>query len=281
MERDLLLTVSDDMSSLWSLRFVASFFTDPSRVRCTVLYVASAGYASDDVGDSIVLSARQMEQGHAMVERARQWLLAHGFSADRVTPRVVGTQFGVVRDIVSEAHKGLYDAVVVGRRYLDWVAMLYTESVSRGLLWNSVDVPVWVCNQPEPGRRNILLCSDGSDSALSMADHVGFMMAEEPEHTVTILHLRTQDGCAPCTVDATRERILENGVAASRISSLVTDGQDKVETIMRLAHEGRYAVVAVGRRPDLPERLLPRLFHRSVSLGLHEQVSGFSLWVSR
>lgn len=281
MDRAVLLTVSDDMTAMWGMRFVSGFFAEKDKLEVCVLYVAPSGYAAKHEETRIILSDLQVRKGREMVEAAKRWLVAHGFSGHKVKTKVLATQYGVVKDIVAEAHKGLYDAVVVGRRYLDWMEMLYTTSVSRGILWESVDFPVWICNEPDPTRRNILLCADGSASASHAADHVGFMMGTEPEQRVTILHLRSPGIVASSAVAEARQRILDNGIEASRISTLVTDGLDKVETIIRLAHEGRFAVVAVGRRPDLPESLMKRLFTRSVSLGLHEHVNQFSLWVSK
>ncbi len=285
MNRALLLTVSDDMSSSWGMRFVSDFFRNKQKVHCTLLYVVPPGYAADESELGITLSAGQLAKGHETVGLARDWLVARGFPESGITAKVLPAQYGIVRDIALEATRGLYDAVVVGRRYLDWMQRLYTTSVSRGILWENGEFPVWVCNQPESGRRHVLLCADGSEAASHMADHVGFMMDHEPDLLVTVLHLRTDsprsDVRAAEALEQARNCILHNGISESRISTLVTDAADKVETIVRLAHDGNYAVVAVGRRPDLPESLARRLFAGSVSLGLHENVARFSLWVGR
>lgn len=281
MDRALLLSVSDDMSSSWGMRFVAGFFKNKKQVRCTVLYIAPSGYTANISDARVVLTEQQVRKGQTMVAMAKQWLVERGFPESNVTTKVLTSQCGVVKDIITEAQKGLYDAVIVGRRYLDWMEMLYTTSVSRGVLWESMGFPVWVCNQPDPERNNILLCADGSESASHIADHVGFMMAHVPEQRVTVLHLRSHCVGAEEAIAEARQRIIDNGIEESRISTLVTDGQDKVETIVRLAHEGNYAVVAVGRRPSLPESIVQRLFTRSVSLRLHENIYKFSMWVSR
>ncbi|MFV0348573.1 MAG: universal stress protein [Halodesulfovibrio sp.] len=281
MDRAVLLTVTDDMTAMWSMRFVAGFFPDKKHLEVCVLYVAPSGYSAKNEETRIVLSDHEVRKGREIVETARQWLVEHGFSDAKVKTKVLSTQYGVVKDLVSEARKGLYDAVVVGRRYLDWMEMLYTTSVSRGILWEDVDFPVWVCNEPDSSRQGVLLCADGSAPVAHMADHVGFMLGAVPDRRVTILHLRTPGVSAEDAVEEARQRILDNGIEASRISTLITAGQDKVGTILRIAHEGDFAVVAVGRRPDLPESLVRRVLTRSVSLGLHENVNKFSLWVCR
>lgn len=281
MEKAFLLTVSDDMNYAWGMRFAASFFHHKEEIRLTLLYVAPSGYTDAQSQAETTLSEGQQRKGREMVTEARQWLAGHGFPEKLIDTKVIPKQHGVVRDIIAEARRGLYDAVVVGRRYLDCLERVFTTSVSRGLLWEGGDFPVWVCNQPAPERSNILLCTDGSSSCANVADHVGFMMSHEPRHRVTVLHLR-EGGITPeSALEEAIVRLRENGVEESRISTLVMDAKDKTRTILRLADEGEYAVVAVGRRQDLPESLVQCLFKSSVSLGLHEHVNKFSLWVSR
>ncbi|MBZ2170949.1 universal stress protein [Nitratidesulfovibrio sp. SRB-5] len=307
MERHLLLTMGGDGGESWNLRFVAGFFRRKAALRLTLFYVVPDAYASGP--GEVILSDAQMRQGLEQLARARRWAVEHGFVPEHVETRAVPRQFGVVRDIVEEAHKGLYDAVVSGRRYLGWLEQTYTTSVSRGLLGEEIAFPLWVCHQPEPDLSNVLLCVDGSGENLRMADHVGFMLAAPgaEDHAVTLLHCR-EPGNGPGRADhhgqgeggvddaslsgeeaiaAAREAVLANGVDASRVRVLMLDAcdctgrADKAEAILRVAEQDRYAVVAVGRRTALPDTLMRRMFGRSVSERLHDRVNRFSLWVSK
>lgn len=313
MERHLLLTMGGDGGESWNLRFVAGFFRNKSSLRLTLFYVVPDAYSSG-LGE-VILSDAQMRQGMEQLARARKWAVEHGFASENVETRAVPRQFGVVRDIVEEAHRGMYDAVVSGRRYLGWLEQTYTTSVSRGLLGEEIAFPLWVCHQPEPDLSDVLLCVDGSGENLRMADHVGFMLATPgaENHTVTLLHCREPengagrgaagahgpagphglaDGPLPGeeAIAAAREAVLANGVDESRVRVLMvhasdrtgrTDRADKAETILRVAEQDRFAVVAVGRRTALPDTLMRRMFGRSVSERLHDQVNRFSLWVSK
>lgn len=308
MERHLLLTMGGDGGESWNLRFVAGFFRRKEALRLTLFYVVPDAYASGP--GEVVLSDTQMRQGLEQLARARRWAVEHGFVPEHVETRAVPRQFGVVRDIVEEAHKGLYDAVVSGRRYLGWLEQTYTTSVSRGLLGEEIAFPLWVCHQPEPDLSNVLLCVDGSGENLRMADHVGFMLAAPgaEDHTVTLLHCREPGNgmrehgvdqhavggnadAAPLSgeaaIDAARDAVLANGVDESRVRVLMLDAcdctgrADKAETILRVAEQDRFAVVAVGRRTALPDTLMRRMFGRSVSERLHDRVNRFSLWVSK
>ena len=96
---------------------------------------------------------------------------------------------GIVGDIAKEGKIGHYDAVVLGRRgYLVFECFLQ-DSVTREILDRKIDFPIWVCRQFEENRKNVLLCVDGSKQSLHIADHVGFVLKDEEEHTVTILHI--------------------------------------------------------------------------------------------
>ncbi len=307
MERHLLLTMGGDGGESWNLRFVAGFFRRKEALRLTLFYVVPDAYASGP--GEVILSDAQMRQGLEQLARARRWAVEHGFVPEHVETRAVPRQFGVVRDIVEEAHKGLYDAVVSGRRYLGWLEQTYTTSVSRGLLGEEIAFPLWVCHQPEPDLSNVLLCVDGSGENLRMADHVGFMLAAPgaEDHAVTLLHCR-EPGNGPGRADhhgpgeggvddaslsgeeaiaAAREAVLANGVDASRVRVLMLDAcdctgrADKAEAILRVAEQDRYAVVAVGRRTALPDTLMRRMCGRSVSERLHDRVTRVSLWVSK
>ncbi|WMW65106.1 universal stress protein [Nitratidesulfovibrio liaohensis] len=299
MERHLLLTMGGDGGESWNLRFVAGFFRRKAALRLTLFYVVPDAYASGP--GEVILSDVQMRHGLEQLAGARRWAVEHGFVPEYVETHAVPRQFGVVRDIVEEAHRGLYDAVVSGRRYLGWLEQTYTTSVSRGLLGEEIAFPLWVCHQPEPDLSDVLLCVDGSGENLRMADHVGFMLAAPgaEDHTVTLLHCREPGNGggqhvgvgaddAPLSgeeaIAAAREAVLANGVDESRVRVLVLrarDRADKAETILRVAEQDRFAVVAVGRRTALPDTLMRRMFGRSVSERLHDRVNRFSLWVSK
>ena len=193
MERHVLVTISDE-ASWWGLRFMGGFFGHKEKLKITLMYVAPALFDYDkgvtaDAATDILLSQKQQAKAQALLRSAREWALAQGFAPSDVLTKVVARQYGVLKDIITEAHRGLYDAVVVGRRYLTWIEQVMDSSVSRGLLWENIDFPVWVCPLVRPEHKHVLLCVDGSAESLRMADHVGFMLADAPEHTITLLHV--------------------------------------------------------------------------------------------
>ena len=278
MERHLLLTMGGDGGRAWNLNFAGGFFRNKTEMRLTLFYVVQEAYCDRPGGCE--LSENDMRTARVQLDKAREHAIKLGFVPDNVECKAVPRQFGVVRDIVAEGHKGLYDAVVSGRRYRGFLEQLYGSSVSRGLLWEDIAFPLWICHEPDPGLSNVLLCVDGSDENLRMADHVGFMLAEET-HSVTLCHFRDPAIDGFLAIEGARAALVANGVDASRVEVLSLEAHDRAASILRIADEGGYAVVAVGRRHGLPDNLMRRMFGGTVSERLHTKVDRFSLWVSK
>ena len=62
---------------------------------------------------------------------------------------------------------------------------MVADSVSHRILWESITFPIWICRNTERDRKNVLVCVDGSEECLRVADHVGYM-------------------CGPCARNSTR-----------------------------------------------------------------------------
>jgi nucleotide-binding universal stress UspA family protein len=291
LDKHFLLTISDDRSASHNLRFASGFFGDKERIRLTLFYVSpSVPVTHPDAHDVLKqtaleeMTSAELHKGRAWLDEARQWALARGFPEDNVAVKAAPERFGTVRDIVTEGHKGLYDAVIVGRRGLSWFEEYLTRSVSKAILWQRVDFPLWVCRMPESWRRDVLLCVDGSGECLRMADHVGFVLADAPDHRVTVFHVRRKGVDAEEIIESVRAAILEHGVAEERIRVKVVGEGDAAAAILEEAHDNGgkgYAAVAVGRRQHAPAGPLGQVFMGSVSLKLQDKAEGFSLWISR
>ena len=291
MKRHLLVAISDDASALYGVRFVSSFFTDKQRLNLTL-------YSSYPRGAEVWEEEKSFEtlqhaEDHAdrneiryrkVAEGARKRLVEAGFPTDSVEVRCTPRAHTKAMDIIQEGERGLYDAVVLGRRAVAWLEHLLDESVSRQLLMDETGCPTWVCRHPEPGRTGVLLCLDGSEPAYRMADHVGFMLAGEPAHAVTMYHLlREGNGSQqdPREIFGRGRRILEdNGLAPELITEKVAESSKTVKTILAEADQGGYAAVAVGRT-GAGGSFLQRMFMGSVSHELLHHLEKAVLWFTR
>jgi len=272
MEKHLLVTVSEDKSALWGVRFVGGFFSNKQDLKLTIFYVASG---ADGVS--------RKERG--ALEQAGELFRTLGFGPDRIETKLVPRRFSKVMGIMREGHKGGYDAVVLGRRGLSWLEDCLEGSVSSELFQEEgVGFPLWICRKPDFHRKNVLVCVDGSEAACRIADHAGFMVAREQGHGVTLLHVAKPGRGGPESAESILsmcEGVLrERGVPAERLETRVVEANDPVKVILSEAVRGRFAVVAVGRK-DPGRGIIKGPFMGSVSYALFKLLEGAALWVCR
>lgn len=288
MQKKLLITVSDEVSYLYGVRFVCSFFRNKSAVSATLFYTAPHG---DVAGTST--AQRQIDRKAAgagekkarqAFDTARQKLCDSGFLTQNISTKFISRQFGTVKDIIREARAGSYDAVVLGRRgYLLFESIL-SASVTRQILDQDIDFPIWICKHPEENRRNVLLCVDGSSASLRMADHIGFMLKDENEHSITLFHVDTGEGEsreAVMKLMSEAKRLIGNSVPDSRIESVLVSSPATgvAKKILEEAGAKDYAAVGVGRVGIRKGRFKEWLVG-SRTMKLLDSVEKSALWVS-
>jgi nucleotide-binding universal stress UspA family protein len=284
MQKHLLVTISDDVRLLHGVHFIASFLRNKSDVKVTLFYVSPRSEISS--GDKIQrqidkrITEMYRQKGETALSVSHKYLCDRGFLPQNIQRKLIFKQFGTVKDIIRRAEAKLYDAVVLGKRGFAIFESILRDSVSKQILEKNIDFPLWVCRQPEEGRRNVLLCVDGSEPSLRMADHVGFMLQHEKEHHITIVHADTQEKDVELITTAAKEKLIVNGVEAERIITRVIPSTGVVKTILREAAQGSYAVVAVGRA-GAKKGLLQDWLVGSRSMGLLENLEKAVLWVSR
>ena len=289
-EKHLLVTVSDDGRALAGLRFVHDFFKHKNNLRLT-LFSVEPGRSDDASLPDPVVRPRGRAPAFAENDRglpgalieAKAWLEDMGFSPDRVELKSQPSRLGPVRDIADEAEKGLYDAVVLGRRGLTWFNELFADSVTHRLLWESITFPLWVCRNPARRRAGVLLCVDGSEPSLRVADHVGFVLRDQPEHQVTVFNCMAATPGESAGVEdamaAAGKVLLENGVEPERIVYLAKTCSSASEAILGEARRGAFAAVAIGRSSGRPTTLAS--IFGSTSLDLLRNLEGSALWLSK
>lgn len=289
MEKHLLVTVSEQLSTIYSVHFAGRFLSNKDEFKITLLYVSPKPVAVWEE-DLAYDSARQVEKqaklyekkGRSALEAARKELLKVGFERKQIHTKLQVRKFSKVMDIIQEGEKGLYDAVVLGPRGLSWLERAFDESVSKSLLEQKVSFPIWLCRKPDVERKNVLLCMDGSAPAFRMADHVGFILSQERTHGVTVLMVKKNGAplkdSEDSTISRTREMLNRHGYPENLIRTKRVEASDVSKAILKEATEDRFAVVAVGRTGAGGGRL-KKLFMGSVSDSLFHQLEGAALWI--
>lgn len=285
MQKKLLITVSDEVSHLHGVRFVCSFFRNKSTVSATLFYTmphsAGTGIGKGQV-DGKAAGASEKKAQRAL-DSARQMLCDHGFPSQNVSTKFIFRQFDTAKDIIREAKAGNYDAVVLGRRGYILFEQTLSTSITKEILDRNINFPIWICRRPEENRRNVLLCVDGSIASLRMVDHVGFMLKDEDEHSLTLFHVDSGEGESEdneAIMREARRKLLDNWMCDGRLQSVVTPSSitGVAKTILRETEAKSFAAVGVGRVGFRKGRLKEWLIG-SRTMKLVESMEKAALWI--
>ena len=285
LQKKILITVSEDVSYQYGLRFAGSFFNNKSAVSATLFYIASpADSAVRGAGQELIagkLAEARKQNALQVLDAARRKLCDRGFPSENVSTKFIFRQFGTARDIVREARAGNYDTVILGRRGYLLFESIFSMSVTRQILDLAIEPPIWICRRPDENRRNVLLCVDGSSASFRMVDHVGFMLTDEDRHSVTLFHVDTGEGRNKEAIMDKARGLIERQIPQGRVESIVVSStvSGVGKKILEEAAAKNYAAVGVGRVGSRKGRIKEWLTG-SRTMKLVESMEKTALWVS-
>ncbi|WP_432738459.1 universal stress protein [Maridesulfovibrio sp. FT414] len=278
MEKHLMVGVCADGASSYAVRFIKDFFHSPCDIRITLFHVAPP--------KGSWCSGNPRAKGEKLLEDARKWFIDHSFcSKNKIEIKSIHSRGNTAREIVQEGHKGMYDAVVLGRQTPSMLEEFFDYRVGSKVIWEDINFPLWFCKCPHDiPKKNVLLCVDEDPPSQRIADHVGFMLNDNPNHDITMLHVRNSKEMGAVTSEDVfalcREHLTGNGVDESRLSEVVIESDNVAKAILQHAAKRHYAAVAVGRGIH-DQTAVEKLFPRSVCVKLLQGLEGTSLWISR
>ena len=258
MNKHFLVTVSDDYNNLTGVEFICSFFKKLSEHQITLLHICRLDCndmnqalmemwkePSDKVTGQLTVGSRKA------LEKATELLSQSRMSVDRMVTKTFAERYGKVKDILNEGSKGLYDAIILGKRAsytLQWFFERPADEIAQSIIGDSMlTTPLWVCPQPEPGRKNVLVCVDGSEDSMRAVDHSGYILSRQEQHDITLFYVENGAGLNTETIFAESCRILhEHDIAAERIKQESTWGLNVAGTILSHAENNGFAAIAVG-----------------------------------
>lgn len=259
MKKHFLVTISNDAEILYGVRFICDFFEGGADQQVTLLHICrrdAAGMAATLAqmweGPNDGIQGQLTMQAKKAIDRARDILARHATSIDHIMTKTCAERYGKVKDILAEGTKGAYDAIVLGRRAsytFQWMFERAADETAQAIIRDSgCTVPLWICPEPLPNRKNVLLCLDGSENSYRATDHVGFLLANQPQHMITLFHVQNvKDFNIPGELFSRAEKILQgHGVAGERIRRDSCWGLTVAGAIESEAERGNYAAVAVG-----------------------------------
>jgi hypothetical protein len=258
MEKQFLVTISNDIDNLFGVKFICSFFNKKSEHRVTLLHICRRD--SNDMTKTLMgkwegpadnIEGQVTAGVRRSIHKAKELLSQNKMSIEHIITKTVAERYGKVKDILSESSKGLYDTIILGRRAsysMQWMFERSADETVQTMIKDSrCTSPLWICPDPEPGRKNVLLCLDGSENAYRAVDHVGFILSDQDQHTITMLHVESGTGKESEKIFQRAEAILkEHNVGSERILRNSTWGVSVPRTILGEIEKGSYAVVALG-----------------------------------
>ena len=311
MERKFLVAVDGSTYSYNALRYLAQLFENNGEIRLHLVSFTppgnNNGLMHGLVSDSQWLPEEELlaqapPELRAKATKCRTYLnealiqLARlGFSPEQVTTEVKCARASIADDLTHEARKGLYDALVIGRRGIGKLEELILGSVSTSVLEKSHDLPVWIIDGRVSSRR-FLVPIDGSPPNLKAIDHLCHVLHDNPHAEITLFLSKAlianrkeiaPHECIPlygeewCNMhlpadeklfDTPEQMLLDSGIPAARINRLMTKtGLYPSRQIVRQALTDEFGTIVMGREHD---------FKRSFFSSTLEKVIGMAVDVS-
>jgi nucleotide-binding universal stress UspA family protein len=274
-----LVAVDGSDQAVNAIRYTGLFFP-PSHTEVVLFHVVSeAPEPLLDLGRDresaeptlrVNVWSRQVEkQIEEFMERGREELVRAGFAKDGVRIKAQRRKIGVARDILREAEQG-YDAVLVGRSGVSDIPGVVVGSVAHKVVSKLNRIPVGVVGgSPDP--RKLLIGFDGSQGALRGVDFVCSMLPGKDRVIMLCLlvrslgihmrreifftaeqeteWLRSVGSRLEPTFPEAEGRLVDAGFHPDHVYIRILENvKSRAETLKRLADEGEYGSIVVGRR---------------------------------
>lgn len=290
MNKHFLVTVSDDYEHLTGVEFVCSFFKQLSEHQITLLHISRLDAA--DMNQSLMkmwdkpekkISGRLTLGARKALDKSTEILSKSNMSVDQMITKTFPERYGKINDILKEAATGLYDAIVLGKRAsytLQWFFERPAEETALKIMRDSsLTSPLWICPETEVGRKNVVVCVDGSDGSYRAVDHVGYILSLQDQHAITLFHVENGAGLNTNEIFAKSTRILHgHKIADERISTDTTWGLNVAGTITGYADSTGAAAIAVGLE-GVDEGILKRMhLAGGTTASLIQRAEKISLW---
>ena len=290
MNKHFLVTVSFDSADLSGVGFLCSFFQKISEHKVTLFHICRL--------DSSKMTSTLLEMwddpdgknnppitvgAQRAIEKARSMFADSNMSVDQVITKTFAERYGKVRDILNEGTEGLYDAIVLGKRASYTLQSFFEraadETAQKIIKESTLSTPLWICPESDHARKNVLVCVDGSENGLRAVDHVGFIISNQPQHSLTLLNVQKSGGPDSDQIFAAARNVLkEHNIAESRIHTDTSWGISVAGAIISYAEKGGFASIAFGLRGIRESRFKNMKFAGGTASNLIAKTDKVALW---
>ncbi len=281
MEKRILIAVDGSVYSRKAMEYAAGIGSIVKDIHYTLLNVhpkVSDYLVEDAKKDPKSLATlnkatkKNQEESIRLLDESKNIMVKMGIDADKIETISQEQTRGTAKAILDHGKKSLCDAIVLGRRGVSRLAESFMGSITNSVLEHTAETPIWaIGGDVKPSK--IIIAIDGSESSLRAVDHVSFMLGDNPDSKITLLHVtpRLRDYCTidfdeesdpmkevilsgdqQC-VDSfyihAKEKFKEAGMNESQIDiQEVTTTLNIGKTIVDEAMKGGFNTIAVGRR---------------------------------
>ena len=205
MEKMLLIAVDDTFNSRKAMEYAAGLGSMVKNLQFTILNVQpkiSEFLLEDAKLDPKAMSAlkevtqKNQENSNKILDESKNTIKKLGIDESRIKTVNQQQTMGTAKTILDYGRQSICDAIIMGNRGMSRLAESFMGSVTNSVLEHTSITPVWaVGGEAKPS--NILVAIDGSESALRAVDHVSFMVGDNPDSEITLLHItpRLRDYC--------------------------------------------------------------------------------------
>ncbi len=242
---------------------------------------------------------KNQEVSDTLLDDYQRALEQKGISSECIECITRTRNLGYAKDIIECAQKEQYDAVVVGRRGISGLEKMYAGSVTTDILEQSQVIPVWMVDGEVPSGE-MLIAIDGSEASLRAVDHVSFILSDNPDARLTLLHVtgnarnyceinleahpnpeledivvRGDKTCIDQFYPLAIQKFEAAGISSEQIRFETLKGGRRIgKAILDYAQKGNFSTVVVGRRG-----INKSFFMGSASRYMINKISGGALWL--
>ena len=244
---------------------------------------------------------KNKESALELLENYKTEMVQMGIDSQRIETVTRRRKLGLGKDIIDFGQGRNFDAIVIGRRGLSRLQEMYMGSVTTNVLEHSRVIPVWLVDGDVNANSNrILVAIDGSESALRTIDHVSFMVSNNPDVHLTLLHV-TNSARNYCGIDLdessipdlkevvalgdkacieqfyplAKQKFEDAGISQDQIDIKTLKGGRQIgKAILDVILKENYETVVIGRRG-----INKAFFMGSVSRYIINRISNRALWI--
>lgn len=188
------------------------------------------------------------------MEKAKEILVARGFSPESIKIKIHTKESGVVRDIVEESRQG-YDAVVVGRKGYSKLKDIFFGSVPMKLLGKIKSIPLIIVGGI-PSQKKALIAFDGTREVLEAIRRMSLLINSKG-YSLLLCHAskssKTCDKPDSYNNDPFFKQSIEcltsAGFSEDQLTcEFISSEGDLTDNIINRACDGGYESIVIGRR---------------------------------